>query len=310
MDFDLSGDQAALLSAIQQLLARHRHLPAGAPREYLQSDELERDLNESGFLDIAREDGMGPPGAALLIEEVCKLPFAVEVTASIIVSPQLSASRLPRPLALARAPLSAPVRFAAAASTVLVDCGDRIRLLRAGTFTAVPAQGTFAYPFARLVDADLDAAPELTGASPEAMRHWWRLGVCFEIIGAGQAALDLTVQHVKTRRQFGQPLAAFQVIQHRLSECAMLLHGARLLARHAAWTRAAEDAALAAGYCQDVATRLAYETAQFHGALGITLEYPLHFFTYRLRVLQGELGGGASQYSAAAPVVFAASDAA
>jgi alkylation response protein AidB-like acyl-CoA dehydrogenase len=137
------------------------------------------------------------------------------------------------------------------------------------------------------------------------MRHWWRLGLCFEIIGAGQAALDLTVQHVKTRRQFGQPLGAFQAIQHRLSECAMLLHGARLLARHAAWTRAAEDAALAAGYCQEVAARLAYETAQFHGAIGITLEYPLHFFSYRLRVLQGELGGSGLQYGAAGSLEFA-----
>ena len=196
--FDLTGDQAALLSAIERVLARHRRLPVGTAREYLQSDELERDLNESGFLDIAREDGMGSLEAGLLIEALSKLPFAVETTASVMVSSQLSASRLPRPVALARAPLSAPVRFASAASTVLVDCGDRIRLLRAGTFTAVPAQGTFAYPFARLVDADLDAAPELTGASPEAMRHWWRLGVCFEIVGADQAALVLK-RHVSYR---------------------------------------------------------------------------------------------------------------
>jgi len=57
--FDLTGDQAALLSAIERVLARHRRLPVGTAREYLQSDELERDLNESGFLDIAREDGIG-----------------------------------------------------------------------------------------------------------------------------------------------------------------------------------------------------------------------------------------------------------
>jgi hypothetical protein len=306
MDFDLNEDQTALLTGIQQLLAKYRQTPAGAAREYLQSVELEHDLNESGFLDVARQNGMGPLEATLLIEEVAKLPFAVEVTASAMVSPQLSGSDLPRPLALTRAPLSAPVRFVTGQSTVLVDCGDQVKLLPAGSFAVSPAKGTFAYPYAQLSGADLGAAPVLANAAPTAMRHWWALGLCSEIIGAGQAALDLAVQHVKTRRQFGQPLGAFQAIQHRLSECAMLLHGARLMARHAAWTRVPADAALAAGYCQEMAAQLAYETAQFHGAIGITLEYPLHFFTYRLRMLQGELGGGTSQYGAAAPLVFPA----
>jgi alkylation response protein AidB-like acyl-CoA dehydrogenase len=48
----------------------------------------------------------------------------------------------------------------------------------------------------------------------------------------------------------------------------------------------AESAAIAA---HEAVKRVLYETSQFHGAIGLTLEYPLHLWTYRLRVLQFEL---------------------
>jgi hypothetical protein len=52
--------------------------------------------------------------------------------------------------------------------------------------------------------------------------------------------------------------------------------------------------------------RLVTETHQFHGAIGLTLEYPLHFWTYRLKALQGELGGPTAQALAAADQMFPA----
>ena len=66
------------------------------------------------------------------------------------------------------------------------------------------------------------------------------------------------------------------------------------------------DAALAATYAQDAAVRVVYETHQFHGAIGLTLEYPLHYWTNRLRRLQGELGGASQQGSRAAQALWAA----
>ena len=305
VDFDLSDDQAAIQSGIEQLLARHTGSPpAGQAAQYVQSETLDRDLSESGFLDLARQDGMGSLEAALLIEAVARLPFVVEVAASAMVAPMITQNDLPRPLALARAPLDGPIRFLLGQGSMIVDCGDCVRLLSGAACEIAPVEGSFAFPFARIVRADLNSAPVIGNLAPAVMRQWWQVALCFEIIGAAQAALDTAVEHVRTRRQFGKPLGAFQAIQHRLSECATLVHGARLMARYAAWSGEPGDAALAAGYAQDMAKRICYEAHQFHGAIGLTLEYPLHFWTYRLRILQGELGGATAQYRQVANQVW------
>ncbi len=297
MDFDLSDEQMTVQSGIDQLLSRHRGTaPLGSVAEYVQSNALEEDLRESGFLDLAREEGMGPLDASLLVEAVARLPFAVEVAASAMVAPMLTQADFPRPLALARAPLGGPIRFLSGQGSIIVDCGDHVRLLSGAACEIAPVKGSFAYPYARVVKAELATAPVIGNLAPEVMRQWWQVALCFEIIGAAQASLDTVVDYVRTRRQFGKPLGAFQAIQHRLAECATLLHGARLMARYAAWSGDASDAALAAGYAQDLAKQLCYEAHQFHGAIGLTLEYPLHFWTYRLRILQGELGGATAQY--------------
>ncbi len=311
MDLDLNEDQSAIESGIEAMLAKFRdNVPVGSASSFLASPELEATLRNSGFLDIGRQDGMGPLEASLLVEAVARLPYATEIAASAMIAPQLALGSLPRPLALARAPLTQPVRFLADAGAVIVDCGDVIRVLEAGTFRMETVKGPFAYPYGKIADADLQAAPVLGNVPPALLRQWWQVGLSFEIIGAAQAALDLTVQYVKDRKQFGKPIGTFQTVQHRLAECAAMIHGARLMARRAAWSRDPADAALCAGYCQDLATRVSYETHQFHGAIGLTLEYPLHLWSYRLRILQGEMGGAPAQFGEAADAAWPHSNAA
>ena len=110
-----------------------------------------------------------------------------------------------------------------------------------------------------------------------------------------RGALDLTVQYVKDRRQFGQPLGHFQAIQHRLAEDAQLVHACRNLVLRAADQDEARAATLACLYAQDAMRKIIYDCHQFSGAMGLTLEYPLHLWTYRLKYLQGEAGGRAGQ---------------
>jgi len=62
----------------------------------------------------------------------------------------------------------------------------------------------------------------------------------------------------------------------------------------------AAAAFLAATYAEAAAGRITYDTQQFHGAAGLTREIELHFFTYRLRSLQGELAGVAGSAARAA----------
>jgi alkylation response protein AidB-like acyl-CoA dehydrogenase len=64
------------------------------------------------------------------------------------------------------------------------------------------------------------------------------------------------------------------------------------------------DAALAALHAQESARATVYDFHQFLGAMGMTLEHPLHLWTYRLKALIGELGGRGGQALAAAQAIW------
>jgi hypothetical protein len=306
MDFDLTEDQQALDSAFHQLADRHRELSVGGGA-YLQiNDAFAADLAASGFLDVAREEGFGALEAVLLVEALAKSPYALEAAASAIVVPQITDRQLPRPVILARTPLNTPLRYLGDKGTALIDTGKDIRVVDLAKARTAPVASSYAYPFGRFVDLDLKSAPVLEGADPEVFRQYWRLAIAAEIVGLMEPAIEMTVEHVRVRRQFGRPLGAFQVIQHRLAECRVLLDGARLLVREAAANGSPESAALAATYAQDAAAKVIQETHQFHGAIGLTLEYPLHYWTFRLRTLHGELGGASEQGVAAAELLWRA----
>ena len=107
-----------------------------------------------------------------------------------------------------------------------------------------------------------------------------------------RAALALTIDYLKQRRQFGRAIASFQAVQHRLAECAVMVEGARWLAFEAAWRGAPfEAAATAAAYAAAAAARVFLETHQLSGAIGYTREHDLHVFSMRLEALRLELGG-------------------
>ena len=116
----------------------------------------------------------------------------------------------------------------------------------------------------------------------------------FQIAGALEACLDLTLEHTATRVQFGKPLQKNQVVQHELAK----------LAGELACTTAAADLAgeaLARGDIRGVAagSLRAREAAgngaaiatQMHGAIGFTREHRLHLYTTSLWSWRDEFGG-------------------
>lgn len=306
MDFDLTQDQQQIEEALAQMVERHSVLPVGDPTYVKTSPELDRDLKASGFLNIAREEGLGDLEAVMLIDAVAKIPYASEVAASALVAPNVTARELPGPIALTRLPLGSPIRFLKAGGTLLVDTGVDIRVIALTADNVEPTGSIYNFPYGRLVGVDPSTAPVLEGAHPDEFRRCWRLGLAAEIVGAMDLSIATTVAYVKERKAFNQPLGAFQAIQHRLSECAVMLNSARLLTREAAWSGQPKAAALAASYAQEAAAKVVYDCQQFHGAIGLTLEYPLHYWTYRLRQLQGELGGPVVLAQAAADMSYAA----
>jgi alkylation response protein AidB-like acyl-CoA dehydrogenase len=130
----------------------------------------------------------------------------------------------------------------------------------------------------------------LHGAAAKMLRAW-RQALAVEIGAAARAATELTVAFVNERRQFGKPIGAYQAVQHRLSECTTAVHAIEALVRRAAALGTDEAILAALTFAKENCTRIIYDTHQFQGAIGLTYEYPLHFYTYRLRLLHGELGG-------------------
>jgi hypothetical protein len=298
MDLDLTQDQAGLLDAIGKLTASFRTPPPGAAQDFLVSTDLDARLNDGGFRDVARFDGMGALEAVLLTETVSSLPFVCEFAASAIVAPKIGIAA-GRPTVLIRAPFDTPARFLTNAGIALAEDGDDVRVIDLASCDVEPLTAPFGYPLGRLRSPDLSGAERIASAAP-LLRQWWNVALAAEIGAVTKAAADLTVEYVKDRRQVGRAIGSYQAVQHRLSECVIAVQAIQLLARRAAATEAPEDALAAAAYAKEACARIIYDTHQFHGAIGVTYEYPLHLWTYRLRLLQGELGSFADTASALA----------
>jgi len=299
MDFRLTSDQESLVEAVDKLALQFQHKPTEFHGFALAGNELEDELQQGEYFEIAQVPEFGPLTAAMAVERLARLPFTAEVALSMLVRPHL-ASDLPRPFAVIEN--GRPGRFVATAKTLLVIEGERISIARPSADDVESVASLFAYPMGKLKRApDLE---RLSDADAESTRKWLRVALAAEISGLLKASIDSTVEHLTLRKQFGRPLGSFQALRHRMAECAVLAGGVRWLMLKAAGAGDAGDAALAASHAQESATRVVYEVHQMLGAMGMTLEHPLHLWTYRLKALLSELGGRGGQARAVARIVF------
>lgn len=304
MQLSLSEDQTQILDFIDSLTRPYAGVPMHDTSFALTSDALENELVEGGFLDVMAMEELGPVTAALVIEKLARLPFAVEAGASALIRPLLD-PELPRPLCLVEeGSLRKPVRFLKPGATVIVVGKDGVRSFTASAEQIRDAgdEVLYAYPVAFLT-----AIPAETRAhdiAPDALRTQWRAALAAEAAGLLAAALASVTTYVSERKQFGRPIATFQALRHRLAEIQVAANGVYWLALRAAGTGDAGDAALAALHAQEAAKRVGYDFHQFLGAMGMTLEHPLHLWTYRLKLLTAELGGRGAQAVAAADAIW------
>jgi hypothetical protein len=301
MDFQLTEYQATVDSAVSSLAERFRAVPVHKPSFALYGDALDKEIEAAGFHDVQHDAELGAVSAACVIAEVAKLPPCVEVMASTLIRP-LACPDAPRPLALIDRP-DRPVRFLPQAKAALLLGDSGVSLLRLAAGDVKPVDSLFAYPYGRLAKAALSRAEPLA-IRPDEVRRLWQIGIAIEISGALDAALALTTDQVTQRHQFGKPLGSFQAIQHRLAEVAVASHAIRWLTLRAAFSGLPEQAAIACAYAQDSGRQSVYDLHQFSGANGLTLEYALHFWTYRIKALLSELDGAAAQSLRAADVIW------
>jgi alkylation response protein AidB-like acyl-CoA dehydrogenase len=111
-------------------------------------------------------------------------------------------------------------------------------------------------------------------------------------VGVAQAALDAATGYAKERRQFGQPIAAFQGIQFMLADMAMQVHGARLMVHHVASlvdrgvASTVLEASMAKCFAADAAMKVATDAVQVFGGVGYTREFPVERFMRDAKIMQ------------------------
>lgn len=108
-------------------------------------------------------------------------------------------------------------------------------------------------------------------------------------VGAGKALLDMTVDHLLTRRQFGRPLALFQALKHRCADLktglaaaeALLNDSLAQLGDRIGDPESSLDGRKAKYLACSTFSRVAEEALQLHGGIGMAAEHPCHYFLKR-----------------------------
>ena len=163
------------------------------------------------------------------------------------------------------------------------SCG-RLRLagveIPAAHVVASPARG----------EATLDAALDET-----------RVATSAEMLGCMRTSLDMTLDYLRQRKQFGKAIGSFQALQHRAVDLYVQTEIARSAIDRAVRTLSfgvdAREKALAASACKarvsDAALLVAKESIQMHGAIGYTDEHNIGLFVRRALKLSAWLGNAA-----------------
>ena len=118
-----------------------------------------------------------------------------------------------------------------------------------------------------------------------------RLHIAAQAVGLARAALEESIQHVKGRKQFGTPLATFQVTQFKIAEMATKIRAARNLYYEAAWKADHGDidhtlVAMAKWYSAKIAVECADEAVQMHGGYGYIDEYKVQRLYRDAKILE------------------------
>lgn len=118
-----------------------------------------------------------------------------------------------------------------------------------------------------------------------------RLGVAAGAVGVAQACLDACVDFARNRRQFGQRIGDFQMIQSAIADMAADVDAARLLVYRAAWLKqqglqTTRETSIAKLFATEAAVKAASEAVLIHGGRGYSNEYPVERYYRDIKGLQ------------------------
>lgn len=133
------------------------------------------------------------------------------------------------------------------------------------------------------------------------------LGAAAELVGLARRMIEMTVEHARTRTQFGRPIGAFQAVKHHLASAHVAVELAAACVTHAGGDP--RHASLAKAQASDAALAAARASLQCHGAIGYSFEHDLHLWMKRAWALAAAWGDAAWHRARLATLVLGDSDA-
>lgn len=256
------------------------------------------ELGVTALLVPERFDGLDahPVDVVVACERLGHWAVPGPVTESLAVAPILLADD-ERSTALAGGELIATVAMQPSVPrAVAADFAGLVLL--AGEGTVCDATAGTAHesvdPTRRLFDVTADR----TAHSADTARafEFGALATAAQLVGAGQAMLDASVEYAKQRTQFGRLIGGYQAIKHKLADVHIAVELARPLVYGAALALAddssdiARDVSAAKAAASDAALLAARAALQTHGAIGYTAEHDLSQLLLRVQALRSAWG--------------------
>ena len=318
MDFGLNDEQREIQRTARELLAE-RAKPERM-REHAEAGHIDealwREISELGWPGIALPEehggqGLGSVELAILCEEVGRtvapVPFLPSVAAATLIAHAGSDEQRSRWLpGLARGELRGAVAQAHegtaelvpggadAQVVVLIEDGGARVLDRDQAEVEALSSIDPTRPAARM---SAGGGGETLGGDVAAALDRVLVAIAAELVGVCSRALDMTVEFVKERRQFGTPVGAFQAVSHRCAQMLLDTERARGVTSFAAWAadadpdRLPEAAAMAKALASDAGRDVTAAAIQLHGGIGFTWEADVHWLYKRAQIDAAMLGG-------------------
>ncbi|MEU0949056.1 acyl-CoA dehydrogenase family protein [Streptomyces canus] len=278
MRFQLTDDQLALRDGVRGLLARR--FDGEALRAAVDSPGLDRalwrELGATGFFSLRTPEadggvGLGLPEAVLVFEEAGRALLTGPLVATHLAAGVVDGAA------------DGEVVVADVDPGGLVEWLDEADVVRGDTTGAVALKS---------VDP-LTPLHRVPGVPARAADPVAVLLTAAEQLGTATRVCELAVQHARTRKQFGQPIGAFQAVKHLCARMLVRAETARAAVYAAAVTADPVDIAAARLLADEAAERGARDCVQVHGGMGFTWECEVQLHLKRAWVRARRGGGGA-----------------
>ncbi|MGF0237438.1 acyl-CoA dehydrogenase family protein [Rhodococcus sp. IEGM1300] len=339
MDFTFNDDQLAFREAISRFL-----MTEAAPemlREIWETDigrsrDLRNKIAEQGLTALSvpeAEGGMGMDDVtwALMTQELGYYAIPDSLADTAYVASGLLASLKPEHPARANLlpriadgslrlaishPVNALVSDAQLAEVLILTDGDDIHVVPRSqvdveNHPSIDASRRLGHVTWNPSPETLVASDEQGAALQKTLLDRGALSVAGQLLGLAQRMLDLSVDYVAQRKQFGKPIGSFQAVKHHLADVARCIENAKPVLYRAAHALARGDsnasvwvsqARLAANEASWIAAR---KGIQVHGAMGYTWEVDLQMFMKRAWALDATWGDRGFHKNRVGDYVFA-----